>query len=47
MHISFLNKIPFLITLIPNIEFTATSQFPTQKSRNICKAPSGAFMPSI
>ena len=37
MNIIFVNKIPLLITLIHNINFIATIQFSTQKSRDIDK----------
>ena len=37
MDIFCVNKIPFLITLIRKIEFTATSHFPTQTARYIFK----------
>ena len=38
MDVFFVNKIPFLITFSRNIDFTATSHFPTQKSRYIFKS---------
>ena len=38
MDIIFVNKIPLLITLSRNIDFTDTSHFPTQKYRDIFKA---------
>ena len=36
--ILFFNKIPFLITLICKINFSATSHLATKKSRDILKA---------
>ena len=37
MNIIFVNKIPFLITLIRNIDLTSTSHLPTQTARDIHK----------
>ena len=38
MDIFFVNKIPLLITLSRNIDFTNTSHLPTHKSRDILKS---------
>ena len=37
MDIFFVNKIPFLIALSHNIDFTATINFPTHKYRDLFK----------
>ena len=46
MDIFFVNNIPFLITLIRNIDFTATSNFPT-KNLETYSNPFGASISSI